>query len=225
METRRSLVVILLLVTVACVIMAWIDAILSPDYTIKSSIKLVLFLLIPASYALLDRTTSFRQLFKLEKGEILFPLLLGVGVYAFIIGAYFLVGPFFDLSNITVSLENNIGVSKSNFVFVALYISFVNSLLEEFFFRGFAFLSLKKVSSRKIAYIFSAGAFSLYHVAIMTSWFSPMLFVLLVVSLFIAGLLFNWLNEKNNTIYPSWMVHLSANLAINTIGFILFGII
>ena len=225
METRKSFVVILLFVTAGCLIMAWVDAILSPNYAIKSSIKLVLFLLIPAGFALFDRETSFRQLFKLEKNKILFPLLLGVGVYGFIIGTYFLIGPYFDLSNITVALENNIGVSKSNFIFVALYISFVNSLLEEFFFRGFAFLSLKKVSSRKIAYLFSAGAFSLYHVAIMTSWFSPMLFVLLVISLFIAGLLFNWLNEKNNTIYPSWMVHLSANLAINTIGFILFGII
>ena len=31
------------------------------------------------------------------------------------------------------------GVNAGNFVFVALYISIVNSLLEEFFFRGFAF--------------------------------------------------------------------------------------
>jgi len=126
---------------------------------------------------------------------------------------------------VTTNLENNLGVTKDNFLFVALYITSINSLLEEFFFRGFSFLSLKEVSSRKIAYIFSALAFAIYHVAIMNNWFTPPLFILLIVSLFIAGLLFNYLNERFNNIYVSWIVHMSANLAINTVGFILFGII
>ncbi|WP_112179904.1 MULTISPECIES: CPBP family intramembrane glutamic endopeptidase [Paraliobacillus] len=225
MERNKSIISIFILVILGCLIMAWIDSVLSPIYAIKSAIKLILFFLIPASYALIDKNTSFCKLFQLKKGQTLFPILLAIGVYCFIFGSYLLIGPYFDFSNITATLENNIGVSKSNFIFVALYISIINSLLEEFFFRGFAFLSLKGVTSRKVAYVFSAGAFSLYHVSIMTSWFSPLLFILIIISLFIAGLLFNWVNEKSKTIYPSWMIHLSANLAINTIGFILFGII
>lgn len=225
MERKKSVTAIFILVILGCLIMAWVDSILSPNYAIKSTIKLILFLLIPVSYALIDQNTSFRKLFKLKNGKKAFPIALGIGVYCFILGSYFLIGPYFDFSNITATLESSIGVSKSNFIFVALYISIINSLLEEFFFRGFAFLSLKKVISRKVAYVFSAGAFSLYHVAIMTSWFSPLLFIIIIISLFIAGLLFNWVNEKSNTIYPSWMIHLSANLAINTIGFILFDII
>ena len=59
----------------------------------------------------------------------------------------------------------------------------------------------------------------------MKSWFSPILYFLLIISLFIAGLLFNWLNQKKNNIYPSWFVHIFANLGINTIGLILFDII
>ena len=135
------------------------------------------------------------------------------------------MGPFFDMSMITTSLENNIGVNKSNFVFVAIYISFVNSLLEEFFFRGFAFLSLKEVSNKKLSYIFSSLAFSLYHIAIMTNWFRLALYMILIVSLFVGGLIFDWLNEKYNNIYSSWLVHMCANFAINTVGFILFGIL
>lgn len=225
MAHKRNLLTILSLVITACLLMAWVDSILSPNYAVKSVIKLILFLLIPASYALFNRDISIRQLFTLKNVKIIFPLSLGLGVYILILSSYFLVAPYFDFSNITVALETNIGVSKSNFIFVALYISLINSLLEEFFFRGFAFLLLKRVTSRKVAYLFSASAFSLYHVAIITSWFTPMLFIVLIISLFIAGLLFNWLNEKADSLYPSWMVHLSANLAINTIGFILFGII
>ncbi|MCI6277986.1 MAG: CPBP family intramembrane metalloprotease [Clostridium sp.] len=148
-----------------------------------------------------------------------------MSVYIFILGSYFILSPYFDLSNVTSSLQNNIGVNKGNFVFVALYISFINSLLEEFFFRGFAFLGLKKVSTKRFAYIFSSSAFALYHVAFMIDWFTPLLFVLMVAGLFIAGMLFNWLNDKNGNIYTSWLVHMCANFSINTIGFILFGIL
>lgn len=173
----------------------------------------------------MDKEVSFTKLFVLDKKQIAHALILGFIVYVFILGSYLLIGPFFDFSNVTVTLENNIGVNKTNFVFVALYISFINSFLEEFFFRGFSFLSIKILASRKVAYVFSASAFSIYHVAIMTGWFTPVLFILLIFSLFVAGIIFNWLNERSNTIYPSWIVHLSANLAINTIGFMLFGII
>jgi membrane protease YdiL (CAAX protease family) len=172
-----------------------------------------------------NKEISLKGLMRLEKRMLTLPILLGVGVYLFILGAYFILGPYFDFSNVTVALADNYGVKKENFVPVALYISFANSLLEEFFFRGFAFITLKKLTTRRFAYLFSAGAFSLYHIAIMSSWFNPLLFFLLIASLFIAGLLFDWLNEKSNTIYTSWLVHMCANFATNTIGFLLFGIL
>lgn len=205
--------------------MAWVDAILSPNYVIKSAIKLVLFLLLPLGYSIFDRRISFRNFFAFNRKTILSSMSLGIGVYTLILGAYFIAGSYFDFSQVTMTLENNIGVNKNNFVFVALYISFINSLLEEFFFRGFAFLALKKVTHRRVAYIFSASAFSLYHIGIMKSWFTPLLFILLIFSLFIAGMYFNWLNERKGNIFASWMVHMFANLAINTVGFILFDIL
>lgn len=223
-DKRRQLY-IKFLVIAGCLIMAWVDAIISPSYAIKSVIKLILFLLLPFGYSLIDEQVSFRSLFAFDKKTILFSMPLGIGVYILILGAYFIAGNYFDFSKVTMALENNIGVNKNNFVFVALYISFINSLLEEFFFRGFAFLSLKNVAPRKVVYVSSAGIFALYHIAIMKNWFTAPLFILLVFSLFIAGILFNWLNEKNDNIFASWMVHMCANFAINTIGFILFDIL
>ena len=85
----------------------------------------------------------------------------------------------------------------------------------------FAFLMLKEIAGSKLSYLFSAGIFSLYHIAIMHSWFSPLVFVLMLISLFFAGLLFNWLNERYQNLYASWMVHMFANLAINTVGLLL----
>lgn len=56
----------------------------------------------------------------------------------------------------------------------------------------------------------------------MKGWFSIYLYIITLIGLFIGGLIFNYLNEKNENIYSSWLVHMFANFAINTIGFILF---
>lgn len=225
MNNKRRLFYIITIIIIGCLIMTWVDAMLSPNYAVKSIIKITLFLLLPIGYSLFDKEISLGNLFRIDKKGIVFSLLLGIGVYLLIIFAYLILGPYFDFSNITSTLQNDIGVNKDNFVMVAVYISFINSLLEEFFFRGFAFISIKKLSSNRFAYIFSAAIFSLYHIAIMKSWFTPLLFILLITSLFVAGLLFNWLNERGNNIYTSWIVHIGANFAINTIGFMLFGIL
>ncbi len=225
MAQRRNRFTIVLLIILSCVIMAVVEAVLAPGYGMKSLIKIVLFLLIPT--VLLGRNKSFplTDLFKVKGKHLSKSILLGVGVYALILGAYFSIGSFFDFSQVAEAITNSSGVSKEEFVWVALYISFINSLLEEYFFRGIGFLMLGKVSSRRFAYLFSALMFALYHIAIMSSWFSIYLFLLLMASLVAAGFIFDWLDEKNGTVHQSWLVHMFANFAINTIGFMLFGII
>lgn len=225
MKGQKQLIQITSVVLLFCVCMALVDGVLQPNYAVKSAIKLALFLLLPALFARTDRALQVRYLFVPNRKGLGLAALLGVGVYAVILGGYFLLKDVFDFSAVTASLTANIGVSRENFVFVALYISFVNSLLEEFFFRGFAFLTLKRVAGRRFAYLFSAAAFAVYHVAMMIGWFSLPVFGIVLVGLFAGGLIFNRLNEKSNTVYPSWVVHMFANFAINTIGFILFGII
>lgn len=225
MRSRRRIISVITIVVMSCLAMSFVDAVIRPDYAVKSIMKIMLFLTLPISYALIAGGIPFRRLFTFDKKGFLMSLLLGLGAFALILGGYFFIGPLFDFSHVTGALQDNMGVHAGNFVFVAIYISIVNSLLEEFFFRGFAFFTLKEQVGRKFAYLFSAGAFAVYHIAMMTSWFSIELFLLLIASLFVAGLLFNWLNERNGNIYASWMVHMFANLAINAIGFMLFGII
>lgn len=207
-----------------CVIMAIVDGILKVDYLIKSIIKLVMFLILPAIYSFCDKDINIKKVFVPEKRGVKFAFVLGILVYVIILGGYLLLKDIFDFSSITSSLTKNIGVTGENFVFVSLYISFVNSLLEEFFFRGFAFITLKRITSRRFAYLFSAAVFAVYHIAMMIGWFSLDVFIIIMVGLFAGGIIFNYLNEKSATVYPSWLVHMFANFAINTVGFILFGI-
>ena len=143
-------------------------------------------------------------------------------IYAVILVAYFMFRNIFDFSALTSSLNETTGVNKSNFLWVAIYISFVNSLLEEFFFRGFAFLTLKKVVSKGFAYVFSSMLFALYHIAMMIGWFGIPVILISLTGLFVGGLIFDKFDDKYGNIYLSWLVHMFANFSINTIGFILF---
>lgn len=202
------------------------DSKINPGYLFKSLFKLIVFMGLPVVYTLTDKNIKLMNIFKIQsRKHIIYSIILGLLVYAIIMGTYFILKNFIDLNNIKGILDSNLNVNKGNFVFVALYISFVNSLLEEFFFRGFIFLNLKRFISRKFAYIISAFAFACYHVAIMANWFGPALFLLAMTGLFIGGLIFNYLNDKSSNIYGSWLVHMMANFAINTVGFIMYGII
>ena len=195
--------------------MALTDAVWQPVYAVKSAIKIVLFLVLPLVFA---KKLNLLSVFSFDKKALKISLLLGVSLLVLILGAYFLLGSFFDLSAITSVLGESMGVNAGNFGFVAIYIALVNSLLEEFFFRGFSYLKL----NIKHSGLFSALLFSLYHVAMMIGWFDIFLFLLVLIALFVAGIIFNAIDKKFNSIYPSYFIHMFANIAINTIGIILF---
>ncbi|WFA08451.1 CPBP family intramembrane glutamic endopeptidase [Tissierella sp. Yu-01] len=223
---RRNKLEIIILVTILLILMYIVDYHIQPGYLLKSIIKIMLFLIIPAIYSVYKKSIPIKNLFIIKSPkELLKSLALGFGIYIFIITCYFILKGFIDLDNIKSILDTNLSVNKDNFIYISLYISFINSLLEEVFFRGFIFFNLKKSMSSWITYSISAFTFSIYHVAILLNWFNPILFLVALIGLFIGGLLFNWLNHKNENIYNSWLVHMFANFAINTVGLIMYGII
>ena len=218
---KRNTWSLILSAIICCGIMAAVDGIIQPGYAVKSAIKLRLFLAVPFLMSRLCKNLQFAHLFRFRRKALLPALALGVAVYGVILGGYFLLRNWIDFSGIVDSLSSGAGVNKDNFLFISLYISFVNSLLEEFFFRGFLFANLKDSAGRGLAYGFSSLMFALYHVAMMIGWFHPAITLLLITGLIIGGMIFNFLNEKQENICTSWLVHMFANFAINTVGFIL----
>lgn len=246
-------VVFCVVILVCCLILAVVDGYLRPPYAVKAAGKVVLFLVIPLLCTYwMGRTTVgsqgkpsdrhgqqgpcengrednprnlFFSVFRPDRRALTIGLALGVGTMVVILGGYALLSAWLDLSAIPAAMEANGGITADNFLWVGLYVALCNSLLEEIFFRGFAFLTLRRVSSRGFAYVVSAAAFSLYHAAIVDGWVSPLLFGLMLAALFVCGLFFNWLDESRGRIWVSWLMHMCANLAINTIGMRLLGMI
>ena len=215
---RRPQWLLLALLMGGCFLLAWVDGVLRPGYGAKAAIKLLAFGLLPCLLYYRGRGEELRQLFHRDRAAEK-ALLAGVVLYALLLGGYHLLSPWLDLSGVAAALERDVGVEAGNFLWVALYISFVNSLLEEFFFRGLGFLTLGKYLGRPLACGLSAGAFALYHVAMMLGWMPVGQLALMILGLLGAGLFFNVLNARSGTLWTSWLLHLWANLAINTIGF------
>lgn len=224
---KKQSLYIVVSVCVLTILMNIIDIFIDPEYFIRSFIKVILFFLVPVIYFISNRkeVLELKKLFVPRRVDFAHSLLLGVVCYLLILLFYFLLEKYFDFSNITKNLTSDIGVTADNFVYVSLYISLFNSFLEEFFFRGFAFITLRKHTSGKFAYIFSSFLFAFYHIGMTLGWVHIFVFLLGFVGLIIGGFMFNYLNDKTNNIYPSWFVHMFINFGINTIGFILFGII
>jgi len=214
---------ILISAVICTIIMMLIDGIVKPPYMIKSIIKIIVFGISILIFKLLHKENLL--LFKIRKESFLKTILLAVSVYLVIILGYFLTRPIIDYSNITDTLTSTIGVSRENFIYVSLYISFINSLLEEIFFRGYCYLILRRFSSEKFSFLFSGAMFALYHGGMLTGWFHIGIYLLILALLMIAGFFFNMLDNKADSVLPSWLPHMFANFGINTVGFMLFGLI
>ena len=211
---KRKALYIIFAVILACGIMALVETVLQPGYFVKSCIKWTLF---PG--------LSFGSLRgSLRREGLGLGLCLGGGIFAVILASFFLFRNFIDLGAIADGLLGKEGISRENFLWVALYISICNSFLEELLFRGLGYLALRKHTSEAFAMVFSAGAFAVYHAAILDGWFSWWVYGLCMLGLFLGGLIFNALDRKGG-ILPSWLAHAGANLAINTIGLMMFGMI
>lgn len=202
-------------------VMSLIEKIVQPSYFIKSIIKLLVFSLAMFIYCIKYKENFFKLInFKkkgLSKGLILFMLFS----YFVIIVGYLLLRNHIDLNGIRESLLNKEQLNKNNFIFIFSYIIFINSFLEESFFRGFIYNVFKKEGYEKIGVLFSALIFALYHIGIMDGWFNPFVMIVGVVGLFVTGIFLQDIVKREDNLLGSYLVHAIANLAINTIGTIM----
>ncbi|MDF2521263.1 MAG: hypothetical protein K0R84_1891 [Clostridia bacterium] len=212
----------------ACILLYFIEQVLAVDYITKTAAKLILFLVIPyINLRFVKKSGIWDGLNLRRHGASTFRLglILGAASFAIIIAAYFVLKGYIDFNGIVQELQSKSKVTPSNFIIVGLYITFGNSLLEEFFFRGFIFLNLYNQGAKKLAYTYSSVLFGLYHIAIFKTWFNPLLIGLALFGLISVGIIFDWLDTKTENFINSWIVHILADSAIIIIGMRMFNMI
>ncbi|MFA5523122.1 MAG: type II CAAX endopeptidase family protein [Tissierellales bacterium] len=210
---------------IACILLYLIDQVFVLTYLVKTLSKIILFIALPYIYILFINKRSIRKKIKFNKKDLYIGTGLGIGCFIILMAAYIILKDIIDLNTIANELQTKSKVSPSNFIFVAFYISFVNSFLEEFFFRGFIFLNLFELGYIKLAYVFSSFLFAIYHISVFKNWFNPWLIGLSIFGLVSVGFIFNYIDTKSKNFINSWIVHILADAAIMLIGMRMFGII
>lgn len=208
---EKSIFFALPLINIA--ILIWIEQSLEVEYIWKTIAKVVLFLFIPL---ILFRKFGFPFLRLRGTDSKSMGIAIGSGILitSIIITSFVLLKPFINLNELIVDLEDT-GVTATVFPFIAFYILFGNSMLEEFYFRG---LLPSLMGNSKIRLLVPSFLFAVYHIAIFLPWFSPALLTVAVAGLWLGGVIFQLANEKSGTILPSWTIHMFADIGVLLVG-------
>ena len=217
--TEKKAKIICFILAILILIFAYIEEIyIRPEYLIKCIIKVSTFSGVILLYAALSKK-KILDIINLKKPEKI-GVLLG-GIAFFFVGMFALFFIFknqIEWSGIKESLVGKEGFTRQNCLFAFAYIIIFNSFLEEAFFRGF----LSGIFTKKwVGYIISAVLFSAYHIGIVGGWFTIPIFLICIFGLVLVALFLQWLNNHYKTIVANWLVHASANIAINIIGTLL----
>ena len=200
-----------------------IEQIRHAPYLIKTIIKLPLFLLLPM--ALYKYDFKIKWSMRLHKSDMPLIIFWSVLVFGIIMVAFYVVQPFIGMGNIVSDISGRMAVSRNEIVYVGIYTIVVNAFIEELFFRGFIFQGLVKAGWQRLAYVFSAMTFALYHISNFRTWFDLWVMALALLGLFIGGIIFAYFVDRTKSFLASWLIHMSADIAIVWIGLKIFKVI
>jgi len=215
-KTARILCIVLAIAVLGLAFL--IEQVIQPGYLIKSIVKVCSFGGVIALYSALTKK-KIHEVINLHKPRKIGILIGCIALFFVGIGILFMIFTSqINWDGVRESLVTKEGLTRQNCFFVFGYIIIVNSFLEEAFFRGF-FPQLFK--NKWVGAVISALLFSAYHIGIIGTWFNVLVFLVCIIGLALVGLFLQWLSNKYETIVADWMVHASANVAINVIGALL----
>jgi membrane protease YdiL (CAAX protease family) len=102
--------------------------------------------------------------------------------------------------------------------------TFVNSLMEEYVYRWFIVRQCEALAKSWVAVIVSAAIFTAHHVIAVSQYLDPLLAFFASVGVFVGGCAWSWLYMRYRSIWPGWLSHVLADIAVFGIGWwLLFG--
>lgn len=217
---NRSIIYVLI-ISIFCVgCLFYVEQVMMIPYIYKTILKIPMFIILP--YIVKRIYLKEKMNFTISGSNLKWLVLLACSISLVIIIAYLITQSYIDTTLIVDDFNNRMKISKTVFVFAALYTIFANSFIEEYFFRGFIFQTLDQNGFTKLAYIISSLLFAIYHIGIFMTWFSLPIMMIVLLGLFIGGIIFSYFVKHTGSILASYIIHLSADISIVLIG--LFGI-
>ncbi|MEX2114244.1 MAG: CPBP family intramembrane glutamic endopeptidase [Pirellulales bacterium] len=185
-----------------------------------SSIYKLSFLVPPLIYCRAQGLHLGRDIFRWRNWRNHLPLavLLGVLGGAIFLGAYAALGNLLlDKSAITEKIHRQFSVTAATVLMIAPVTIVANSLLEEFFYRGFAF-GLLAPRHPWLGTLLPAGVFTVQHLLFIYHWVTLLPLLLAIVGLFVFALVLQALYAKADSIVAPWIVHILGDVAMMLIA-------
>jgi len=177
----------------------------------------VFFLIPPLIYCRMMGIDVLRDIFILKNWRRYLPVAVGLGVLALLIfwGAYFSLRDVLKIDEALIlrSTAEQFGVTKANILYIAPLTIIFNSLLEEFFHRGFSFGLLVK-RNRWLGYLLPATVFTVQHMLFIYQWSTPLKLIIAVVALFVFALVLQKIYEKAQSLITPWVIHIFGDIAM-----------
>lgn len=229
-KEKILLIVLFITLLIAPIVIIFLSRNLFSANYVFSSIYKIIFLF-PLVFGFFIEKKSIRKAlfenfsFKTFRKNLFFSLLIGICLAGIYISGFLVFRNLIDTQIIAVKLTELISINLSNLIFIGVYIILANSLLEEYFWRGFMFKRLNDLINPKLAYIITGLAFSFHHIMFYYNWFSLPVFIAVTLGLTVYSMIMNLIFQKYNDLFSCWLVHGIADVAQIFIAFKVFNLI
>lgn len=150
-------------------------------------------------------------------------LLSGVVIAAVILAAYFLLGRHWVDPDQIHTVAASVGLDRpSVYIGAAVYWCVVNSVLEEYVWRWFVYRKCEILMSPVYAVIAAAFFFTVHHVIALVAYFDLRITIIGALGVFTGGAIWSWCYLRFRSIWPGYVSHVGADVAVFLIGYILF---
>lgn len=180
------------------------------------SLYKIFFLVPPLIYCRVRGIGVLGEILKLRNWRQCLSVAVWLGGLAVLIfwGTYYLLSDLLlDKALIVEKIGDQFSVTASTVLLIAPVTIFANSLLEEFFYRGFAFGLLVK-RQRWLGILLPATVFTVQHTLFIYHWVTPLPFAIAVVGLFVFALVLQKIYEKADSIVAPWLIHVFGDVAM-----------
>lgn len=157
-----------------------------------------------------------------RQGGLRMGALLGVVIAVAIMLAYRVIGESLIDPQQIEDMVGKIDLDQpAIYISVAAYLTIVNSLIEEYVWRWFVYIQCERLVGRWPAVGLTALLFTLHHVLVLNAQFGWAVTALGSAGVFAGSLAWSWCYVRYRSVWPGYLSHIAADLAVLWIGWVL----
>ena len=137
---------------------------------------------------------------------------------AIVLGAWLVDARHMDLAPLHAAVREMNLASPAAYLAGAAAWTLVNSLIEEYVYRWFVLRQCEALLPPAVAVIASAAIFTLHHVIALNQYLEPGFTALSSAGVFVGGIVWAALYYRYRSIWPGWISHALADIAVFGLG-------